>query len=53
MDFGLMGMKHFKLLIMRFIVLTILSYDPFISHELETGEHGTHCTLTNITYNQI
>lgn len=53
MDFGVMGMKHFKLLIMRFIVLTTHSYDPFISHELETGAHGTQCTLINITYHPI
>lgn len=53
MDFGMMGMKHFKLLIMRFIVLTILSYDPFISHELENGARGSHCTLINIAYHPI
>lgn len=53
MDFGMLDMKHFKLLIMRFIVLTTHSYDPFISHELETGAHGAHCTLINIAYNSI
>lgn len=53
MDFSMMGMKHFQLLIMRFIVLKTHSYDLFISLELETGAHGTLCTLINITYHPI